>query len=74
MDNYSKAVLTIIAVSLAIIAAKTLEQKSAGPTIGDAMALREIHDPAKLAEARAKLVKSIPLVQVHGGQISADVE
>ncbi|RIZ70629.1 MAG: hypothetical protein D0528_01050 [Methylococcales bacterium] len=81
MDSYSKLVFTVIAVSLAIIAAKMLEPKaayagpfSAGPTIGDFIDLREIHDPVKLSEARSKLMRGIPLVRVQGGQISADVE
>jgi hypothetical protein len=80
MDKYTKLVLTVIAVSLIIIAIKLWEPReahtgpfSSGPTVGDLMALREIKDQAKLAAARDHLIRSIPLVRVQGGQISADI-
>ena len=81
MDFYTKFVLTVIAISLVIIATGRIEPKevhagsfSSGPTIGDLMDLRDIHDQNKLAEARTKIMRSIPLVRVQGGQISADVD
>jgi len=81
MDKYTKTVLTIIAVSLTLIVVKLWEPREAtagvfsgGPTVGDLMALRDIKEPAKLQEAKDRLYRSIPLVRVQGGQISADVD
>ena len=80
MDKYSKFIFTVIAISLVIIAAKVIEPQeaqagafSSSPTVGDLMDLREIQDPAKLSEARNRIIRNIPLVRVQGGQISADV-
>jgi hypothetical protein len=80
MDFYTKFILTIIAISLLIIATGKFETQtvyagpfSSGPTIGDLMDLRNIYDQKKLSEARTKIMRNIPLVRVQGGQISADV-
>lgn len=81
MDLYTKIILTIIAISLVIIAAGKLETPtvhagafSSGPTIGDLMDLRDIHDQKKRSEIRTKIIRNIPLVRVQGGQISADID
>lgn len=73
MDRYSKVLLTIIAASLVLIAARLWEPReahaqsflSSAPTIGD-------FRNAKTAEDRQKLVLRVPLVQVRGGSISID--
>ena len=71
MDRFTKAVLTVIAVSLLLIAAKmwvpneahAQSMFSAAPTIG------EFQD-VKSDEARTKLVRRVPIVRVQGGNIS----
>lgn len=75
MDNYSKAILTIIAVVLCAIAFKlyTLDSSILNtPTFGDFIALREVKDEAQRKEVRLKLIKSLPLVRVHGGHVGVD--
>ncbi len=71
MDRYTKAVLTVIAVSLSMIAVKMWEPREAhaavfgsAPTVGD---LRNAKDP----EARTRLINSVPLVRVFGS-VSVD--
>jgi hypothetical protein len=71
VDRYTKAVLTAIAISLSLIAAKMWEPREAhaavfgsGPTIGD---LRNAKDP----EARVRLMNSVPLVRIVGS-VSVD--
>lgn len=75
MDNYSKAILTIIAVALCAIAFNLFTRDnsfSTTPTFGDFIALREIKDPEQRKEAGLKLIKSLPLVRVQGGHVNAD--
>jgi hypothetical protein len=75
MDNYSKTILTIIAVALCAIAFNLFSRDSSfstTPTFGDLIALREIKDPKQRKEARLKLRKSLPLVRVQGGYVDAD--
>ena len=75
MDNYSKAILTIIAVALCVIAFKLFSPGSSflnTPTFGDFIALREIKDQEQRKEARLKLRKSLPLVRVQGGHVDVD--
>ena len=75
MDNYSKAILTIIAVALCAIAFNLFScdnSFSTTPTFGDFIALREIKNPEQHKEARLKLIKSLPLVRVQGGYVDAD--
>lgn len=81
MDKYTKAVLTVIAASLAVVALKLVQPQeahagllsSSPPTYGDFLALRDIKDAAARKEAYMKLMRSIPIVRVQGGQIDADV-
>jgi hypothetical protein len=80
MDPCTKTILTVIAVALCAIALKfffpTLDQvvlSLARPTFGDLMALREIQDREQRRLAHVNLVKRLPLVQIQGGQINADV-
>ena len=76
MDNISKAILTVIAVALCVIAFKVhnLGGSFAGvPTFGDFIALKDIKDPEQRKETHLRLIKRIPLVRVQGGQIDADV-
>ena len=70
MDRYTKTVLSVIAISLSLIAAKMWEPREAhagvfgsAPTIGD---LLNTKDP----EARVRLMNNVPLVRVVGGSIS----
>lgn len=79
MDYYTKFILTVIAISLVIIATAKIETQtvhagsfSSGPTLGDLMDLEEIHDQKKQSEALMKIMRNIPLVRVQGGKISAD--
>lgn len=79
-DTYTKAVLTVIAIALCAIALKLFNPQfcsngspARSPTVGDLRALREIKDPKQRKEARLRLIKSVPLVNVEGGQINADV-
>ena len=74
MDRYTKFVLTVIAVSLSVIAFKSLRPTDAsagvlspGPTFGDVVALRDIKDPKAHADAQRRLLLSVPLVRVQGG-------
>jgi len=80
MDTYTKVILTVIAIALCAIALKLFNPRfgSSGspaksPTFGDFMALREIKDPKQRKETRLRLIKSLPLVRVEGGQVDADV-
>jgi hypothetical protein len=76
MDTYTKVVLTVIAIALCAIAIKLFNPRlgsSCSPTFGDFMALREIKDPNQRKETRLRLIKSLPLVRVEGGQVDADV-
>ena len=80
MDTYTKTLLTIIAISLTVIAIKlvTPQEANAGvfsssPTVGDYVALREIKDPAARKKAYFDLLRSVPLIWVQGGQLNADV-
>ena len=76
MDNIDKAILTFIAVVLCVIAFKLYfpgSSFSGTPTLGDFIALKEIKDSEQQKEKRLKLMKSIPIVRVQGGQIDANV-
>ncbi len=71
MDGFTKAVLTVIAVALTLIAAKMWAPGEAhaqglfsgAPTVG------EFQD-AKTPEDKQKLFRRIPLVRVQGGTVS----
>jgi hypothetical protein len=73
MDRYSKVLLTIIAASLVLIAARLWEPReahaqsflSSAPTIGE-------WQDAKTPEDRRKLFRRIPMVRVQGGQVAVD--
>ena len=80
MDKYTKAVLTVVAISLVVIALKLGQPKdaragvpSSPPTYGEFLALRDIKDEALRKDAYMKLMRSIPVVRVQGGQIDANV-
>jgi hypothetical protein len=76
MDTYSKVVLTIIALALCAITLKLFNPLFASnglPTRGDFLALRSIPDGHQRKEAFRKLVSSLPVVWIQGGQIDADV-
>jgi len=73
MDRFSKVLLTIIAASLVLIAAKLWEPReahaqgflSSAPTIGD-------FQDATTTEQKRKLVRRIPLVRVQGGHVGVN--
>lgn len=75
MDFYSKLIFTIIALSLGIIAAQALAPKEAhaailgGPTYGDLMDLSKIKDSSERSKEHRRIIRSIPLVRVQGGDI-----
>lgn len=76
MDNISKAIFSVIAVALCAIAFKLFSPGSSfvgAPTYGDFIALRDIKDPEQRKETQVRLMKSLPLVRVQGGQIDAEV-
>jgi hypothetical protein len=79
MDFYSKFILTIIAVSLAVIAVERIGPKegyagtfSSGPTLGDIMDLQQIVDPQKKSTELNRISRNIPLVRVQGGFINCN--
>lgn len=73
MDRFTKCVFTVIAVSLAAIAAKMWAPAEAhaqglfagAPTIGE-------YQDTKTDSDRAKLNRRIPLVRVQGGFVSVN--
>lgn len=70
-DLYTKAVLTIIAAALVIIAGKLVFD--APPRQGDFIALRDIKDQDEARKELERLVKAMPMVRIHGGQVDAEV-
>lgn len=62
IDHYSKAVLTVIAIALCVIAARMLYEPRA-VTIG------EVRD----AGDKAAVIARVPMVRIQGGSVSADV-
>lgn len=80
MDKYTKSLLTVIAVSVSLIAVKmyfpyiTQGDLSLGvPTFGEYNALRQVVDADTKKERFMRLTKRLPIVRVQGGQIDADV-
>lgn len=79
IDNYTKAVLTVIAITLSLITIKLFEPKPAqaamlgGPTFGDFLDLRKVEDVEKRKVAYANFMRSLPMVRVQGGSIDADI-
>jgi len=79
MDNFSKAALSIIAVTLIFIATQAYQisaSLSQPPTVGDYLALRDIKDATVKKEALKELINHLPLIRVKGGSIyvSGDVD
>jgi hypothetical protein len=74
VDTYSKAVLTVIAVGVWAIAIKLFVPDIGGsttgaPMFGQFMNLQDIQDQTKREETRKRLLRSVPVVRVHGGFI-----
>ena len=72
MDTYSKAVLTVIAAGVWAIAIKLFVPDIGGsitgaPTFGQFMDLQDVQDKIKRDETRGRLLRSVPVVRVHGG-------
>lgn len=70
-DFYTRAVLTVIAIALVVIAIKLVIPSA--PTRGDFLNLKNIEDPAEKFAKRKDLMMRVPLVWVHGGEIDAEV-
>lgn len=66
---YKNAVLTAIAVLLALVLVELRKPQQQFPTRGDLAALRSITDAAQRQEMRSKLVADMPLVWVEGGNV-----
>ena len=80
MDRYTKFVLTIIAISLSVIAVKIWEPREAragvfggSPTLGDLLSVKDIKDSKNRQKAYKELMSRIPLVWIQGGRVGADV-
>ena len=76
MDIYSKAVLTLIAVGVWAIAIKLFvpnigDSITGAPIFGQFMDLQDVQDETKREETRKRLLRSVPIVRVHGGFIDA---
>ena len=74
MDTYSKAVLTLIAAGVWAIAIKLFVPDMGGsitgaPTFGQFMDLQDVQDKTNREEMRKRLLRSVPVVRVHGGFI-----
>ncbi|MBW2596272.1 MAG: hypothetical protein JRC93_09925 [Deltaproteobacteria bacterium] len=73
MDNYTKLILSVIAICLIAITIKLWEPVSPaygafmdkGPTHGDLLNPKKLEGAAWKKE-RARLIKNIPLVKVYG--------
>jgi hypothetical protein len=68
MDNYTKGVLTIIAIALVVIAVKLWEPRSAnavfvdpGPTLGDLYRIEQMADEGEREATMERLAEKIPL-------------
>ncbi len=72
MDRYTKIVLTVIAISLSVIAIRLIKLREA-PTLGDLLALQQIKDPTAREQARKDFFNRISVVRVQGGQIDGEV-
>ena len=76
MDTYSKAVLTLIAAGVWAIAIKLFVPDIGGsitgaPTFGQFMDLQDVQDKTNREETRKRLLRSVPVVRVHGGFVDA---
>jgi len=70
-DLYIKAVLTVIAISLVVIAFQLINQSV--PTREDFSKLKNIENIEARYEKRKDLMMRIPLVWIEGGEINAEV-
>lgn len=69
--SYTNFVLTVIAVTLCAITFKIFTAPTV-PTPGDFLALRDIPLEER-QEAHTRLLESIPLIRVKGGEIGAEI-
>jgi hypothetical protein len=71
MDKYTKVLLTVIAISVSLIAVKMyfphINSKGA-PTYGELLAIRNL-DVESRREAFTDILNRLPLVRVHSGDI-----
>ena len=74
MDNYTKGVLTAIAVGVWVIALQLMTTHRPPPTVGDLRALRDMADASQRQEARSRILRSLPLVHVQGGSLDVTIE
>jgi hypothetical protein len=70
-DFYTRAVLTVIAIALVVIAFQLIFQST--PTRGDFLSLRNIENQEARVAKLKELKMRIPLVWVEGGEINAEV-
>ncbi len=79
MDRYTKAVLTVIAVCLVVIALKLSYppnvQTVTPPTYGDFLSLTKIKGTpgSDYAQKRKDLLDRLPIVRIQGGNVDAKV-
>ena len=81
MDRYSKFLLTVVTLLLAVIAAGLWlpiaipSFRGGGPTYGQLMELREISDSRGRIEARKQLINAAPVVCIENGvEVIGNVE
>lgn len=80
MENFTRAILVIIAATLIFIATQAYQinesLKVQSPTVAEFKALGKIKDRAQQKEAREELYGRTPIVRVQGGfiNVSGDVD
>ncbi|GEM_PF-6002922 len=71
MDQFTRAVLVVIALALVSIAVKMWMPGYA--TLGDFQALAQIADPQAKEAARAAIASRLVMVRMQGGTVAVDV-
>lgn len=74
MDNYSRSVLTVIAIALLAITFRIYSPIATVPVYGDLEKVSVINDPELKDKAIRKLFNEIPLVRIQGGNVEVTGE